>query len=158
MVNEAKDVAAYIHEPDTAPFAVLYLATEGLYAEIASDEALVARVRSEHRVLLCGPSTVAALLNSLALGMRTVEINRKAEEIRQLLAAVRDQYNKFTVQLAKVRKKLGEAESALDEAEKQGRKINRRLSTAELGTSAEAEQEALDELPADRPEYESMEP
>ena len=151
VLNEAKDVAAYIHEPDTAPFAVLYLATEGLYAEIASDEALVARVRSEHRVLLCGPSTVAALLNSLALGMRTVEINRKAEEIRQLLAAVRDQYNKFTVQLAKVRKKLGEAE-------KQGRKINRRLSTAELGTSAEAEQEALDELPADRPEYESMEP
>ena len=110
---EAKEVTKYIHEPDTAPFAVLYLATEGLYAEVASDEALVARVRSDHRVLLCGPSTIAALLNSLALGMRTVEINRKAEEIRQLLAAVRDQYTKFTTQLAKVRKKLGEAEGRI---------------------------------------------
>ncbi|MBR0159102.1 MAG: DNA recombination protein RmuC [Clostridia bacterium] len=141
VLNEAKEVTKYIHEPETAPFAVLYLATEGLYAEAASDEALVARVRSDHRVLLCGPSTIAALLNSLALGMRTVEINRKAEEIRQLLAAVRDQYNKFTTQLAKVRKKLGEAESALDEAEKSGRKINKKLSSAELGDAAAAEPE-----------------
>ena len=124
---------------------MLYLATEGLYAEVASDEALVARVRSDHRVLLCGPSTIAALLNSLALGMRTVEINRKAEEIRQLLAAVRDQYTKFTTQLAKVRKKLGEAESALDEAEKSGRKINKKLSSAELGDAADTEPEP--ELP-----------
>ena len=138
VLSEAKDVSLYIHEPDTAPFAVLYLATDGLYAEIASDEALVARVRSEHRVLLCGPSTIAALLNSLALGMRTVEINRKAEEIRQLLAAVRGQYNTFALNLAKVRKKLTEAETALDEAERRSRTINRKLSSAELGETAEA--------------------
>ena len=154
VLSEAKDVSLYIHEPDTAPFAVLYLATEGLYAEIASDEALVARVRSEHRVLLCGPSTIAALLNSLALGMRTVEINRKAEEIRQLLAAVRGQYNTFSLHLAKVRKKLNEAESALDEAEKRSRTINRKLSSAELGETSGADAEALDESEPDLASFE----
>lgn len=133
--SEAKSVSEYIHEPETAPFAVLYLATEGLYAEIASDEKLTAKIRSDHRVLLCGPSTVAALLNSLAMGMRTVEINRKAEEIRVLLASVRDQYGKFTVQLAKVRKKLGEADSALSDAEKRNDIINKRLRRAELGSA-----------------------
>jgi DNA recombination protein RmuC len=133
LVTEARDVSEYIHEPETAPFAVLYLATEGLYAEMTSDENLTAKIRSESRVLLCGPSTVAALLNSLAMGMRTVEINRKAEEIRSLLAEVRDQYGKFSDQLKKVRKKLNEAENALDDAEKRNRVINKRLGRAELG-------------------------
>ena len=137
LLSESKSVSEYIHEPETAPFAVLYLATEGLYAEMVSDETLTAKIRSEYKVLICGPSTVAALLNSLAMGMRTVEINRKAEEIRQLLAAVRDQYGKFTLNLAKVRKKLSEAEGALDEAEKRNRIITRRLERAELGNGGE---------------------
>ena len=146
LTAEARSVSEYIHEPETAPFAVLYLATEGLYAEIASDEALTSKIRSDFRVLLCGPSTVAALLNSLAMGMRTVEINRKAEEIRRLLASVRDQYGKFTVNLAKVRKKISEAESALDEAEKRNRLITKRLERAELG-QGEGEIEGI-EAPA----------
>ncbi len=146
LIAEARSVSEYIHEPETAPFAVLYLATEGLYAEIASDEALTSKIRSDFRVLLCGPSTVAALLNSLAMGMRTVEINRKAEEIRRLLASVRDQYGKFTVNLAKVRKKISEAESALDEAEKRNRLITKRLERAELG-QGEGEIEGI-EAPA----------
>ena len=87
LLSEAKAVSEYIHEPETAPFAVLYLATEGLYAELAADEELTSKIRSDYKVLICGPTTVAALLNSLAMGMRTVEINRKAEEIRQLLAS-----------------------------------------------------------------------
>lgn len=137
LLSEAKAVAEYIHEPETAPFAVLYLATEGLYAELASDEALTSKIRSDYKVLICGPSTVAALLNSLAMGMRTVEINRKAEEIRRLLAQIRDQYGKFTQNLEKVRKKLSEAEGALDEAEKRNRIISRRLERAELGQSSD---------------------
>ena len=137
LLSEAKAVAEYIHEPETAPFAVLYLATEGLYAELASDEALTSKIRSDYKVLICGPSTVAALLNSLAMGMRTVEINRKAEEIRRLLAQIRDQYGKFTQNLDRVRKKLSEAEGALDEAEKRNRIISRKLERAELGQSGE---------------------
>ncbi len=135
LLNEAKAVSEYIHEPETAPFAVLYLATEGLYAELASDEELTSKIRSDYKVLICGPTTVAALLNSLAMGMRTVEINRKAEEIRQLLAMIRDQYGRFTSHLAKVRKKLSEAEDALDEAEKRNRIITKKLERAELGNS-----------------------
>ncbi len=135
LLSEAKAVSEYIHEPETAPFAVLYLATEGLYAELAADEELTSKIRSDYKVLICGPTTVAALLNSLAMGMRTVEINRKAEEIRQLLAMIRDQYGKFTNHLAKVRKKLSEAEDALDEAEKRNRIITKKLERAELGNS-----------------------
>jgi DNA recombination protein RmuC len=135
LLSEAKAVSEYIHEPETAPFAVLYLATEGLYAELAADEELTSKIRSDYKVLICGPTTVAALLNSLAMGMRTVEINRKAEEIRQLLAMIRDQYGKFTNHLAKVRKKLSEAEDALDEAEKRNRIITKKLERAELGNN-----------------------
>lgn len=135
LLSEARSVSEYIHEPETAPFAVLYLATEGLYAELASDEELTSKIRSDYKVLICGPTTVAALLNSLAMGMRTVEINRKAEEIRQLLAMIRDQYGRFTSHLAKVRKKLSEAEDALDEAEKRNRIITKKLERAELGNS-----------------------
>ena len=135
LLSEAKAVSEYIHEPETAPFAVLYLATEGLYAELAADEELTSKIRSDYKVLICGPTTVAALLNSLAMGMRTVEINRKAEEIRQLLAMIKDQYGKFTNHLAKVRKKLSEAEDALDEAEKRNRIITKKLERAELGNN-----------------------
>ena len=146
VLNEAKSVSEYIHEPETAPFAVLYLATEGLYAEMSSDEKLTAKIRSECRVLLCGPTTIAALLNSLAMGMQTVEINRRAEEIRSLLAMVRDQYKTFAEQLKKVRKKLGEAENALDNAEKRNRIITRNLEKAELGNGAGANIPGLPEL------------
>ena len=143
LISEARSVAEYIHEPDTAPFAVLYLATEGLYAEVASDEKLTSRIRSENRILICGPTTVAALLNSLALGMRTVEINKKAEEIRALLVETRNQYVKFADQLAKARKKLSEAEGALDEAERNNTRISRKLEKADLGEAAGQPSETL---------------
>ena len=142
--SEAKAVAEYIHEPATTPFAVMYLATEGLYAEVAANEALLSRIRSEQKVMICGPTTVAALLNSLALGMRTVTLNRKAEEIRGLLVNIRAQYIKFSDLLAKTRSKLSEAEKALGEAEKRNGLIYKKL------TSVEAPEENIQEAAFNR--------
>ncbi|MBP3391545.1 MAG: DNA recombination protein RmuC [Clostridia bacterium] len=131
VLAEAKDVSGYIHEPETTSFAILYLATEGLYAEIAGDEALVAKIRSLHSVMIAGPSTIAALLNSLAMGFRTVAINRKAEEVRTLLVKVKAQYGKFEDLLTKAQKKIDEAGKVLGDAKHRNDIIHKSLNRVE---------------------------
>ncbi|MEG1244539.1 MAG: DNA recombination protein RmuC, partial [Oscillospiraceae bacterium] len=97
---EAKSVAEYINEPATTPFAIMYLATEGLYAEIASSRTgLPERLQSEFNVMIAGPTTITALLNSLSMGFRSIAINEKANEVRQLLAVAKAQYETFGVVL-----------------------------------------------------------
>lgn len=106
VVNEARSISKYINVPLTTPFAIMYLATEGLYAEIASSRSGVPeKLRSEFNVMIAGPSTITALLNSLSLGFRAVAINEKANEVRLLLAAARVQYDKFGVVLRKARQR-----------------------------------------------------
>ncbi|MBR5280162.1 MAG: DNA recombination protein RmuC [Clostridia bacterium] len=143
---EAKDVSGYIHEPETTSFAILYLATEGLYAEIASDEALIAKIRSLHSVMIAGPSTIAALLNSLAMGFRTVAINRKAEEISSLLTTVKAQYGKFEVLLTKAQKKIDEAGKVLGDARQRNNIIHKSLNRVEALPAAEGMPNPIPEL------------
>lgn len=132
VLNEAKKITKYINVPLTTPFAILYLATEGLYAEIASSRTgLPERIMSEHNVMIAGPSTITALLNSLSLGFRTVAINEKANEVRALLGAVRQQYDKFGDLIAKARKKIDEAGSTLDDADKRNNIIRKKLGSVE---------------------------
>ena len=126
VVNEARTISKYINVPLTTPFAIMYLATEGLYAEIASSRSGVPeKLRSEFNVMIAGPSTITALLNSLSLGFRAVAINEKANEVRLLLAAARVQYDKFGVVLRKARQKIDEAGKSLDEADKRNEIIRR---------------------------------
>ncbi len=129
ILDEAKDVSSkYISVPETTPFAVMYLATEGLYAEVISaDDALAERLHSEYNILLTGPSTITALLNSLAMGFRTLAVNEKAEEIRGMLAAVKAQYEKFGGLLEKAHKKVDEAGQALDDAQRRSDLIRKKL-------------------------------
>ena len=109
VLGEAKTVAKYINVPTTTPYAILYLATEGLYAEIASSRSGIAeRIRSEYNIMLAGPTTITALLNSLSLGFRAVAINEKANEVRLLLAAAKVQYDKFGIVLQKAKQKIEE--------------------------------------------------
>lgn len=139
VVSEARTVSKYINVPLTTPFAIMYLATEGLYAEIASSRSGIAeKLQSEFNVMIAGPSTITALLNSLSLGFRAVAINEKANEVRLLLAAARVQYDKFGVVLRKARQKIDEAGKSLDEADKRNEIIRKKLGKAgELdGTSA----------------------
>jgi DNA recombination protein RmuC len=130
--NEAKTVAKYINVPLTTPFAILYLATEGLYAEISSSRNGVAeKIRTDYNVMLAGPSTITALLNSLSLGFRAVAINEKANEVRTLLAAAKQQYDKFGGLIDKARKKIDEAGKTLDEADHRNKIIQKKLSSVE---------------------------
>ncbi len=132
VLSEAKTVSKYINVPVTTPYAILYLATEGLYAEIASSRSGIAeKIRSEYNVMLAGPMTVTALLNSLSLGFRAVAINEKANEVRVLLAAAKVQYDKFGVVLSKARQKIDEAGKSLDEAGKRNDIIRKKLNKVE---------------------------
>ena len=147
VVNEARTISKYINVPLTTPFAIMYLATEGLYAEIASSlSGVPEKLRSEFNVMIAGPSTITALLNSLSLGFRAVAINEKANEVRLLLAAARVQYDKFGVVLRKARQKIDEAGKSLDEADKRNEIIRKKLGKAgELDGSSAADILGLEE-------------
>ncbi|MBE6741079.1 MAG: DNA recombination protein RmuC, partial [Ruminococcaceae bacterium] len=93
--DEAKLVMQYVSTPETTPFAILYLATEGLYAEIMSSQSGVAEQLQAQGIMLAGPSTITALLNSLAMGFRSIAINQKANEVWKVLGAAKAQYEKF---------------------------------------------------------------
>lgn len=137
VLAEAKTVAKYINVPFTTPYAILYLATDALYAEIISSrEGLAEKIREQYNVLIAGPTTVTALLNSMAMGFRAVAINEKANEVRRLLVAVKMQYEKFGVQLDKARKKIDEAGRSLDDAQKRNDIIYKKLRSVEEPVSA----------------------
>ena len=140
VLSEAKEVAKYINIPVTTPFAILYLATEGLYAEIASSRTGIAeRLQSEYNIMIAGPTTVTALLNSLSMGFKAVAINEKANEVRQLLAVTKAQYEKFGVVLEKAGKKIEEAGRTLDDAKKRNDIIRKKLKNIDEPTSADAD-------------------
>ena len=145
--DEAKLVRQYISAPETTPFAVLYLATEGLYAQILGNRSGLAEKLQQQGILLAGPTTVTALLNALAMGFRTLAINRKATEVWQVLGAAKMQYEKFGDLLQKARKKVDEAGKVLDEADHRNHIIQkhlRRVETLDDPTAAEAVPELFD--------------
>ncbi len=132
VYSEAKDVSKYINAPLTTPYAILYLATEGLYAEIVSSRTGIAeKIQSDFNVMIAGPSTITALLNSLSLGFRAVAINEKANEVRLLLAAAKVQYDKFGVVISKAKQKIDEAGKSLEEADKRNEIIRKKLNKVE---------------------------
>ena len=146
VLGEAKSIAKYIHVPDTTPFAIMYLATEGLYAEIASSRTgLPEKIQNEYNVMIAGPSTITALLNSLSMGFKTIAINEKANEVREILGAAKAQYEKFGDLLAKAKKKVDEAGKTLEDAERKNLFIQRKLKNIESIDTASADKLLFDE-------------
>lgn len=137
--EEARLVKQYISTPQTTPFAILYLATEGLYAEITSSQSGITERLQADGIMLAGPSTITALLNSLAMGFRTIAINKKANEVWRVLGAAKTQYEKFGDLLAKARKKVDEAGKALDEADHRNSIIQKNLRNVETLENSQAE-------------------
>lgn len=132
ILDQAKEIKKYINEPVTTPFAIMYLATEGLYSEIISSKNGIAeRCQNEFSVMIAGPSTITALLNSLSIGFRAMAINEKAKEVRQLLAAAKVQYDKFGIVLDKAKKKIEEAGKSLEEAQSRNTIIQKKLKGVE---------------------------
>ncbi|WP_352424802.1 DNA recombination protein RmuC [Aminomonas paucivorans] len=117
----------YLEPPYTTDFGVLYLPVEGLYAEALRIDGLCERLMREHRVVVAGPTTVAALLNSLQMGFRTLAIEKRSGEVWNLLGQVKTEFGKFGDVLDKTRKKIEEAGNALDGAAVRTRAIERRL-------------------------------
>lgn len=140
VTDEAKAVAKYINVPVTTPFAIMYLATEGLYAEIASSKSgLLEKIQSEYGVMIAGPTTITALLNSFSMGFKTMAINEKANEIKLILGAVKKQYEMFDAVLTKVKKKITEADTSIDEATKRNDMIRKKLKDIDAAESIAAD-------------------
>jgi DNA recombination protein RmuC len=121
----------YLEPPRTTDFGILFLPIEGLYAEAVRRNGLAERIQREHRILLAGPSTLAALLNSLQMGFRTLAIQKRSSEVWKLLAAVSTEIARYADLLGKLKKKLSEAQSTIEAAETRTRVMERQLRDVE---------------------------
>ena len=117
----------YIASPHTTDFALLFLPTEGLYAEVIRRPGLFEKLQREHHVTVAGPTTLAAILNALQMGFRTLAIEHRSSEVWQILGAVKTEFGKFGDVLDKVKKKLDEAGKHIDATGVRTRAIERRL-------------------------------
>lgn len=138
VVAEGRTIRQYISAPQTTPFAIMYLATEGLYAEIMSSKNAVAEKLQKEGIMIAGPSTITALLNSLSMGFRSIAINQKANEVWKVLGAAKTQYDKFGDLLAKAKKKVDEAGKVLDEADHRNTIIQKNLRNVESLDNSQA--------------------
>jgi len=117
----------YLDPPHTTDFGVMFLPTEGLYAEVLKRPGLFELLQREFKVVITGPTTLAALLNSLQLGFRTLAIEKRSAEVWNMLGAVRTEFHKFGEVLDKTRKKIQEAGNHIDQASTRTRVIERKL-------------------------------
>jgi DNA anti-recombination protein RmuC len=112
---------------DTTDFAVMFLPVEGLYAEVLRRPGLCDVLQREFRVMVAGPTTLAALLNSLQMGFRTLAIEKRSSEVWRLLGTVKTEFGRFGEVLARTKKKLQEAGNTIDQAQVRSRVISRKL-------------------------------
>jgi len=130
--DEAKRIREkYVAPPHTTDFAILFVPTEGLYAEALRRPGLVEALQREHKVMLAGPTTLLATLSSLQMGFRTLALEKRSAEVWEILGAVKTEFANFGAVLVKTKKKLAEASSTLDEAETRTRVMTRKLKNVE---------------------------
>ena len=128
----AKDISdKYIESPYTTDFGIMFLPTESLYCEVLKNTALCETVSQKYRIVISGPTTFVALLNSLQMGFRTLAIEKRTSEVWQLLGAVKTEFTKFGDILDKTTKKLNEISSTMELASKKTRTIERKLKKVE---------------------------
>ena len=130
--NSAKEIQTkYINPPSTTDFAVLFLATEGMYAEVLRQPGMLEEIQQNHRILIAGPTTLTALLTSLRMGFRTLAIEKQASEAWQVLAAVKTEFGKFGGVLDKVKRQLDTASRSIEETGTRTRVMERKLRSVE---------------------------
>jgi DNA recombination protein RmuC len=128
----AKDICEkYINPPKTTDFALLFLPSEGLYAEAIRRVGLVQNVQRDCRVTFVGPTTLAALLNSLQMGFRTLAIQKRSSEVWNLLAAVKTEFSKFGESLSAVKEKIDQASRKMEDVDVRSRAITKKLRDVE---------------------------
>jgi DNA recombination protein RmuC len=125
---EAKRIRdKYIATPHTTDFAILFVPLEGLYAEVLRRPGLFERIQRDYRVVISGPTTLSAFLNSLQMGFRTLVIQKRSSEVWQILGAVKTEFGKFGTVLEKAQKKLQEASHTIEQGFVRTRQIERKL-------------------------------
>jgi DNA recombination protein RmuC len=129
----------YLNPPHTTDFAVMFLPIEGLYAEVLRQSGLVEELQQKYRVVVAGPTTLAALLSSLRMGFRTLAIEQRASEVWKVLAAVKAEFSKFGEVLAKVKKQLDTAGRTIESTGARTRAMERKLREVEELPLAEAQ-------------------
>ncbi len=146
--QEAREIRdKYISPPNTTDFAILYLPTEGLYAEVLRRPGLADALQRDYRVVVAGPTTLAALLNSLQMGFRSLAIQKRSSEVWKLLAVVKKKFEGFGETFSRVQKKIQEADRALDDARADTAVMGKRLRLVESADGATPDD--LLSLPAD---------
>ena len=137
--QSARDISMkYVAPPHSTDFALLFLPTEGLYAEIVRRPGLVDLLQRDCRVVVAGPTTLLALLNSLRMGFRSLAIQQRSSEVWQVLRAVKTEFGRYGEILEKVQKKLDEASTSIGEVATRRRQIDRRLAGVETLPEREA--------------------
>ena len=131
----------YIRPPQTTDFAVMFLPTESLYAEVARREGLVQRMQEKYRVLVAGPATLCALLTSLQMGLRTLSLEKRSGEVLAALAGMRRDFDSFDESIQRTRQRLTQAEAELNALEARARKVIRAVDSVDISLPREADGE-----------------
>jgi DNA recombination protein RmuC len=161
----ARDIRdKYINPPTTTDFAIMFVPTEGLYAEVLRRPGLVVALQREYRVTVVGPTNLVAFLSSLQMGFRTLAIEKRSSEVWKLLGAVKGEFVKFESLLDRVRGKLDAASREIERAGSKSRNISRKLNKVQelpateaaafLSDGTEATSDAADELVWETPDEE----
>lgn len=147
---EAKNIRdKYLDPPHTTDFGLMFLPTEGLYAETARRPGLLDSLQRDYRVVASGPNSFAALLNSLQIGFKTLAIEKRSSEVWVLLASIKNEFSKFGNLLDKTHKKLQEASHTIEDAAKKTRTIERKLRNVEMDPGAAPLLEDLEDRAAE---------
>lgn len=132
VMEQAKQICdKYIRPPQTTDFAVMFLPTESLYAEVARRDGLIGRVQEKYRVLIAGPATLCALLTSLQMGLRTVTLEKRSGEVLAMLSGMKQDFARFDEAIQRMRQRLSQAEGDLDALEQRARKVVKALDKVE---------------------------
>ena len=146
LLAQARKIREYINEPVTTSYAIMYLPTEGLYSEIASSHYnMVEKIQNECNVVITGPSTIMAFMNTLILGYRAMAINKKTKEVQKILGAAKQQHDMFKTVLTKASDQLKDAQDTLGKAQDRNKQIRKKLKSVEELELEEAD--AILELP-----------
>jgi DNA recombination protein RmuC len=150
--DEAKSIKEkYINVPETTDFAVMFLPIEGLFAEVVRDIELMDTLQNQYKIVVCGPTTLTALLNSLQLGFKTLYIEKRSSELWQVLSTFKQEFEKFVQLLMKTQNKLGEANSTIEQATKSSKKIAKKLGDVSQVVGIEYDDNDDDETPEELP-------
>lgn len=139
ICQQAKTIRdKYLNPPHTTDFGIMFLATEGLFAEIIRQPVVVDLLYNTYRVIPAGPTTLAAIVSSLRMGFQTLAIEERASEVWKVLSAVKAEFGKFGIVLEKVKRQLATASRTIDETGKRTKAMARKLKTVEELPESEA--------------------